>query len=82
MGATAKKIFKVLIARTDKESLPLVERFCEFEPLKSVCIGDIEITPLLVDHSAFDAYMFLIKVDGKPFCTLEIFAGMVIEERH
>lgn len=65
MGATAKKIFKVLIARTDKESLPLVERFCEFEPLKSVCIGDIEITPLLVDHSAFDAYMFLIKADGK-----------------
>lgn len=28
-------------------------------------IGDIEITPYLMDHSAFDAYAFLIKADGK-----------------
>ena len=27
-------------------------------------MGDLRITPLLVDHSAFDAYMFLIEGDG------------------
>ena len=36
-----------------------------FEPGKSFFIGDIEITPYLMDHSAFDAYAFLIKADGK-----------------
>ncbi|MCR4658544.1 MAG: MBL fold metallo-hydrolase [Lachnospiraceae bacterium] len=28
-------------------------------------IGDFEITPIMVDHSAYDAYMFIIKVEGK-----------------
>jgi ribonuclease J len=27
-------------------------------------IGDIEITPFLVDHSAFDSYAFLVEADG------------------
>lgn len=39
IGATAKKIFKQLVARTDKESLSLVERFSEFEPLNTIHIG-------------------------------------------
>jgi len=65
LGAIAKRIFRALVARTDPESLPLVERFLELQPLQRVTIGDIEITPLLVDHSAFDAYMFLIRADGK-----------------
>jgi ribonuclease J len=28
-------------------------------------IGDIEVTPYLMDHAAFDAYAFLIEADGK-----------------
>jgi ribonuclease J len=36
-----------------------------FESGKSFFIGDIEITPYLMDHSAFDAYAFLVKADGK-----------------
>lgn len=36
-----------------------------FESGKSFFIGDIEITPYLMDHSAFDSYAFLIKADGK-----------------
>ena len=32
---------------------------------KSFWIGDIEITPYLMDHSAFDAYAFMIKANGK-----------------
>jgi len=30
-------------------------------------IGDIKITPYLVDHSAFDAYAFLIEAEGKTY---------------
>lgn len=36
-----------------------------FESDKSFLIGDITITPYLMDHSAFDAYGFLIETDGK-----------------
>ena len=28
-------------------------------------IGDFEITPIMVDHSAYDAYMFVIRAEGK-----------------
>ena len=30
-----------------------------------VVIGDITVTPVLADHSAFDAYSFIIEADGK-----------------
>ena len=36
-----------------------------FQSGKSFNIGDIEITPYLMDHSAFDAYAFHIEADGK-----------------
>lgn len=36
-----------------------------FQSGTSFTIGDIEITPFLMDHSAYDAYAFLIKADGK-----------------
>ena len=32
---------------------------------KEFRVGPFLITPILIDHSAFDAYMLLIKVDGK-----------------
>lgn len=32
---------------------------------QTVQIGDITITPLLCDHSAFDSYMFLLEAEGK-----------------
>ncbi|MDY0236323.1 MAG: MBL fold metallo-hydrolase [Gudongella sp.] len=32
---------------------------------ETVVVGDISLTPFLCDHSAFDSYMFLIKVDNK-----------------
>jgi len=34
-------------------------------PGKQIAVGDMEITPLLCDHSAFDSYMLLIKCRGK-----------------
>ena len=36
-----------------------------FESGKMFMIGDINITPYLMDHSAFDAYAFLVEADGR-----------------
>ena len=36
-----------------------------FENNKTFKIGSFKITPYLVDHSAYDAYAFLIEADGK-----------------
>ena len=36
-----------------------------YEAGKTITIGDIEITPYLCDHSAFDSYMFHIACGGK-----------------
>jgi len=43
----------------------LANTFHHFEAWKSFQIGDITITPYLVDHSAVDAYAFLVEYDGK-----------------
>lgn len=39
--------------------------FCYFKSWKPFIIGDFTITPYLVDHSAVDAYAFLIEAQGK-----------------
>lgn len=69
MGEVAKKIYttlqNTLKKKLDKGNPELVERFKTFAPGKSFQIKDINVTPLTVDHSAFDAYAFLIEADGK-----------------
>ncbi len=42
----------------------LENNFMLFEAWKSFHIGDFKITPYLVDHSATDAYAFLIEAEG------------------
>lgn len=44
---------------------PLKNNFCHFEAWKSFFVGDFKITPYLVDHSAIDAYAFLIENGNK-----------------
>lgn len=48
---------------TQKELL--TNSFHTFEAWKSFWINDIKITPFLVDHSAVDAYAFLIEASGR-----------------
>ncbi|MEA1980733.1 MAG: MBL fold metallo-hydrolase [candidate division Zixibacteria bacterium] len=42
-----------------------IDSCTNFESGKTFCVGDFTITPYLVDHSAFDSYMFLIEVGKK-----------------
>ncbi|MBQ2697287.1 MAG: MBL fold metallo-hydrolase [Clostridia bacterium] len=44
--------------------LRALERARPLVPGVAVRTGDLRVTPLLIDHSAFDAYMFLIEGDG------------------
>lgn len=72
IGSTAKKILEILTEKLDsipetvEKGLPRVQGMKEFCPGQEISkFGDIRVTPFVVDHSALDAYMFLIEIDGK-----------------
>jgi ribonuclease J len=64
MGRTAKAIQGIYTRRTAPDKLPMVEGIRTFVPPDLVQVGDIAVTPLMIDHSAFDAYMFVIEAGG------------------
>lgn len=58
----------VLLSTLKDEQVELKTRITEartFRPGTPFNIGDISVTPYLIDHSACDSYMFLIEADGK-----------------
>lgn len=65
MGKTAKALFAAYARRTQSEILGKIDPIIPFSPLETIHVGNIAVTPLMVDHSAFDAYMFVIEADGK-----------------
>ncbi len=65
MAATAREIFLRYLARTDPDCRKIAESILPCSPLRKVQIGDISVTPFIVDHSALDSCMFLIEADGK-----------------
>lgn len=71
MGEASKAIAKILNDRLSKSQkiksydVDRIESIKTFTPAKTLTIGDIKITPYSVDHSAYDAYMFVIEADGK-----------------
>ena len=75
-GKTALEIYRCLKTRLTKIPDPdeaekhkrIVERtesINTFEALQKIEIGGITVTPLFVDHSAFDAYMFIVEAENK-----------------
>lgn len=48
-----------------EQRIERIEKIQTFTQGNTLKIGDIQITPYTVDHSAIDAYMFLIEADGK-----------------
>lgn len=51
--------------RDCQEVYKRIENAKTFKAPKKITVGDIRITPIAVDHSACDAYMFLLEADGK-----------------
>ena len=64
MGKTAKAIQTNYINRVASDKLSMLENIQTFEPLDKIQAGKITVTPFMIDHSAFDAYMFVIEAGG------------------
>lgn len=70
MGRTAKKILAELsnhvgyIDETQKALHSRLKPVKTFLPARVIEWGEFKIMPILMDHSAFDAYAFLIEVGG------------------
>jgi len=65
MGKAAKDIYYILQKRM-RDGIPdIVKMANTFEVGQKFAIRDFLITPIAVDHSAFDAYMFLVEAEGK-----------------
>jgi len=63
LGRATQKLIEITSIFTNQDLEVLNSQ--HFESGNPFFIGDIEITPYLMYHSAFDAYAFLIKADGK-----------------
>ena len=63
LGQATKKLIEITNVFTNQEGE--ITNYQYFKSGKAFEIGDFQITPYLMDHSAFDAYAFLIKADGK-----------------
>ena len=67
-GALAKDIMRLSRAHSWKKDEVLckrIETIRTFSAGMPFLIGDIQITPFGIDHSAVDSYLFLIEADGK-----------------
>lgn len=67
-GALAKDIMRLSSAHSWKKDEALckrIETIRTFSAGVPLLIGDIQITPFSIDHSAADSYLFLIEADGK-----------------
>ncbi len=72
IGPTAKKLLEILTQELDsypktaEKGLPRVRSMNCYVPGQGInSFGDILVTPFVVDHSALDAYMFLIEAGKK-----------------
>ena len=65
IGSLSIDALKIQNQRTKSIDAARLSSIQPFYAGKAITIGDITITPYSVDHSAFDAHMFLIEADGK-----------------
>lgn len=63
LGKATQKLIEITNIFTNQDWT--ISNSQHFESGKTFAVGDIEITPYLMDHSAFDSYAFLIKANGK-----------------
>lgn len=63
LGKPTQKLIEITSIFTNQDWK--ISNSQHFESGKSFFEGDIKITPYLMDHSAFDAYAFLIEANGK-----------------
>ncbi len=62
-GKTTQKLMELSSLMSLSKNPPIQAK--HFQPKKEFKIGPFKITPYLMDHSAMDAYAFLIEAEGK-----------------
>lgn len=73
IGKQAKDIFMIYqkkmkeprLSNITQEHIDRLKTFKTFESHESIKIGDMTITPIRIDHSAYDSYMFLVECNDK-----------------
>lgn len=70
IGSCAKQILSIVTSYIDinseKKGRDIIDGMKEYDRGHKICeLKKMKITPFTVDHSALDAYMFLIEADGK-----------------
>jgi len=86
VGETALEIYKCLEKRLSfipviKEAekhrniLKRLKTIKIFNAKQEIKVGEIIVTPLFIDHSAFDAYMFIVEADNKRVLNTGDFRG-------
>ena len=63
LGEATKKLIEISSVFTNQDWE--IFNYQHFQSGEPFVIGDINVTPYLMDHSSFDAYAFLIKANGK-----------------
>lgn len=62
MGETA---YQIMCASSQYRNIVVGMNPVFIQDRKRIVIGDIQITPVLCDHSAYDSYMFLVEAEGE-----------------
>ena len=65
MGELTKDILLAATHNAEQETINRIKSAKTFEAGEKFSIGNINITPYVIDHSACDSYMFLIEADSK-----------------
>lgn len=73
IGEQAKDVFMIYqkrmkepkLSEITQEHIDKLKAFKTFESNTPIDVGDIKITPIRVDHSAYDSYMFLVEAEEK-----------------
>jgi ribonuclease J len=63
IGAATHRILKAAAPFVPRSYTP--SKFTEFVDGQAMTFGPFVVTPILVDHSAYDAYAFLVEADGQ-----------------
>lgn len=65
IGELARDIMYTVNTYTDKNNLPRIKAMKTYNTRLPIKLENFTIQPFYTDHSALDAYMFLIKAEGK-----------------
>lgn len=65
MGRDALEIFSAYSDRVKSDLACVSERIQPLDALTPVTVGDLVVTPIPADHSAYGAFMYLVEGEGK-----------------